>query len=90
MVGQCGLGHSGAFDQLAGTLLALLQKLQNPLSALIAESFEYFCPLLINSFHVITFKSSFLDLNIQFISKKVNMKIEEKAGAYSTCLGRQF
>ena len=79
VVGQCGLGHSGAFDEFAGALLSLLQQFQDLLPPFIAEGFEYLCPLFIDSFHGITFKSRFLDLKIAFKSKKVNILFAVKS-----------
>jgi hypothetical protein len=47
VIGQSGLSHAGAFNELAGALLPLLQKFQNFLAPFIAEGLENLCPLFI-------------------------------------------
>jgi hypothetical protein len=60
MVGQCGLGHPGTFNQFAGALFTLLKQFQDSLPPLIAEGFENFGSLFVDSFHCITSNRIFL------------------------------
>jgi hypothetical protein len=85
VVREGGLGHSGAFNQLAGALLAILQKLQNSLPPFIAEGLKDNGSLFVDGFYRDHLKSRFLDLSINIKSKKVNMK---KAGALQHLPGK--